>query len=67
MGGSTPISLEHSPLLLLHVRKNAVYTKGLNYVIISESILRGDLLRSLPHIKIEVKLNFQANSESNSK
>ena len=28
---------------------------------------RGDLLRSLPHIKTEVKLNFQANSESNSK
>ena len=27
----------------------------------------GDLLRSLPHIKTEVKLNFQANSESNSK
>ena len=30
-------------------------------------LLRGDLLRSLPHMKTEVKLNFQANSESNSK
>ena len=28
---------------------------------------RGDLLRSVPHIKTEVKLNFQENSESNSK
>ena len=28
---------------------------------------RGDLLRSVRHIKNEVKLNFQENSESNSK
>ena len=33
----------------------------------SSCYFRGDLLRSLPHIKTEVKLNFQANSESNSK
>ena len=33
-----------------------------------ESMLhRGDLLRSIRHIKNEVKLNFQENSESKSK
>ena len=33
----------------------------------SLSVFGGYLLRSLPHIKTEVKLNFKANSESNSK
>ena len=46
---------------------NELFGQRLSIMALKEIGPWGDLLRSLPHIKTEVKLNFQANSESNSK